>query len=64
MTRRNAVIGDGLVPLASALGKHRQSALALSVPANHQWVATKASHWDLWSREDVYQQLLGWLRVE
>ncbi|MBK6651581.1 MAG: alpha/beta hydrolase [Betaproteobacteria bacterium] len=58
---RNAVIGDGLVPLASALGKHRQPELALSIPATHQWVATEANHWDLLSRQDVYQHLRAWL---
>jgi hypothetical protein len=55
------VIGDGLVPLASALGEHRDPALALAVPAAHRQVVTQASHWDLLSRGEVYAQLRSWL---
>jgi pimeloyl-ACP methyl ester carboxylesterase len=58
---RSAVIGDGLVPLASALGKHRAPALALKVPKSHRLVVTSANHWDLLSRDDVYSQLRKWL---
>lgn len=58
---RNALLGDGLVPLNSALGKHRRAALALQVRASHQYVATRANHWDLLSRKDVYQHLRAWL---
>ena len=55
------VVGDGLVPLASALGEHRNLALALHVPRGHRMVATSANHWDLLSRADIYQQVLRWL---
>jgi pimeloyl-ACP methyl ester carboxylesterase len=56
------LLGDGLVPLASALGEHRDPALALdSVPAERRMVVTQASHWDLLSRADVYAQLREWL---
>ena len=58
---RSATIGDGLVPLASALGKHRDPALALPVPKSRQHVVTSANHWDLLSRDDVYAQLRTWL---
>jgi len=58
---RSTVIGDGLVPLASALGKHRSPALALKVPKSHRLIATSANHWDLLSRGDVYSQLRKWL---
>jgi pimeloyl-ACP methyl ester carboxylesterase len=57
----NAIIGDGLVPLASALGEHRDPALALSVPASHRLMVTQANHWDLLSRADVYAKLRDWL---
>jgi pimeloyl-ACP methyl ester carboxylesterase len=56
-----AVIGDGLVPLASALGQHRDPALALKLPESHCLVVTSASHWDLLSRTDVYAKLREWL---
>ncbi len=58
---RSAVIGDGLVPLASALGEHRDPALALAVPKTHRRVVTSSNHWDLLSRDDVYAQLRAWL---
>ncbi len=55
------VVGDGLVPLGSALGEHRDPALALHLPKSHQRVVTQAHHWDLLNREDVYAQLRDWL---
>ena len=58
---RSAVVGDGLVPLASALGEHRDPALALKVPKSHRFVLTSANHWDLLSRTDVYAKLRAWL---
>ena len=58
---RNAWIGDGLVPLASALGEHARVAISLTVPDSHKQVVTGANHWDLLNRPEVYQQLLNWL---
>ena len=55
------VLGDGLVPLTSALGEHANPAMALSVPSRHQLVVTSANHWDLLSRPDVYAQMRTWL---
>jgi hypothetical protein len=59
---RSSVIGDGLVPVASALGEHRDSSLALRVPKPRHRVVTSANHWDLLSRADVYTQLRAWLQ--
>lgn len=53
--------GDGLVPLASGLGEHREPARSLWVPPDHRLVVTSANHWDLLSRADVYAQLRDWL---
>jgi hypothetical protein len=58
---RNAWIGDGLVPLASALGEHGRTELALAVPDAHKQVVASANHWDLLNSPEVYQQLLTWL---
>ena len=58
---RNAWIGDGLVPLASALGEHESAAMSLLVPDSHKLVVTSANHWDLLNHAEVYQQLLNWL---
>ncbi|MCK6425495.1 MAG: alpha/beta hydrolase [Burkholderiaceae bacterium] len=54
-------VGDGLVPLASALGRHRDPALALSVPTADRCVVTGANHWDLLDHPDVAQALRRWL---
>jgi pimeloyl-ACP methyl ester carboxylesterase len=55
------IVGDGLVPLASALGEHREPRHTLKVPKHHTRIVTAADHWDLLSREDVYAQLRAWL---
>jgi hypothetical protein len=58
---RSTMIGDGLVPLASALGDHRDPALALNVPAQRRLVITSANHWDLLNRPEVAAKLREWL---
>jgi hypothetical protein len=58
---RNAWIGDGLVPQASALGEHARAELNLAVQDSHKRVVTGANHWDLLNHPEVYQQLLTWL---
>ncbi|MCP5286473.1 MAG: alpha/beta hydrolase [Burkholderiaceae bacterium] len=63
--RRNlhdAVIGDGLVPLASALGEHADPALRLRFAPERRLIITRANHFDLLSRADVAAQLQAWLR--
>jgi pimeloyl-ACP methyl ester carboxylesterase len=56
------LIGDGLVPVASALGSHRDKALDLGIPEARRFVATSANHFDLLSREDIYGVVQGWLK--
>lgn len=58
---RSATVGDGLVPLASALGEHSDPKRALKIPKSRRMIVTSANHWDLLSRDDVYQQLRAWL---
>ena len=55
------LIGDGIVPLASALGHHANPKLALSFDEARQWVAHGMNHLDLLSRPEVYLQLKRWL---
>jgi len=57
----DSMIGDGLVPLTSALGEHRSPALAVAVPATQRRVVTSCNHLDLLNRQDVYEQLRAWL---
>ncbi|MCC6852774.1 MAG: alpha/beta hydrolase [Comamonadaceae bacterium] len=58
---RHALVGDGLVTLASAWGEHRDPALALQVPAAHKELITQANHWDLLSRPEAADALRRWL---
>lgn len=56
------VVGDGLVPVDSALGRHADPALTLAFPEAHQWVGAPMGHLELLSRPEVLEQLLRWLR--
>lgn len=59
---RSRLVGDGLVPLSSALGVHRNPRLALTaVPDSHRLVITDANHWDLLNSAQVFAQLKAWL---
>ena len=58
---RDQAVGDGLVPLDSALGRHPDPRRALGVPADRQWVAVGMTHLDLLRRPEVTARLLGWL---
>lgn len=55
------LIGDGIVPLASALGRHANPRLALTFDESRQWVAYGINHLDLLSRPEVYAQIKRWL---
>ena len=59
---KSRALGDGLVPVESALGRHRDPRFTLAFPGAHQWIAEGASHLDLLSRSDVYERLRSWLR--
>lgn len=58
---RHALLGDGLVSLASAWGEHRDRRLALHVPPSHRALVTSANHWDLLSHPEAYARLKQWL---
>ncbi len=58
---KDQLVGDGLVPVASALGRHRDPARSLAFPPERQWIATETGHLDLMSRRDVYERIAEWL---
>ncbi|MBX9613597.1 MAG: GPI inositol-deacylase [Burkholderiales bacterium] len=58
---RGKLLGDGLVPLDSALGQHRQAARQLQFQPDHQWVAQGVNHLDLLCDAAVAAQLRAWL---
>jgi hypothetical protein len=55
-----AILGDGLVSVESALGLHRDPALALGIPDAHRWIARGVGHLELLGRPDVYDRLRTW----
>ena len=58
---RDQTVGDGLVPLDSALGRHADPAFDLALPPGRRWVATGLSHFDLTHDPAVTAQMLAWL---
>ena len=55
------LVGDGLVPLDSALGRHRDVDRSLKIPKSRQWIGYGLSHRDLLCDPEVYAQLRSWL---
>ena len=58
---KDALIGDGLVPLQSALGLHDEGPHCLKFAAENQWTAYGVSHMALLKSPAVTAQLLRWL---
>jgi hypothetical protein len=56
------LLGDGLVPLRSALGQHALPAFDLQFPAQRQAVFYRTGHLALLSSPAVQAQLVAWLR--
>jgi pimeloyl-ACP methyl ester carboxylesterase len=56
------LLGDGLVPLDSALGRHKDAARSLGIPATQQWIVYEVGHLELLSSFEVYAQLRKWLQ--
>jgi pimeloyl-ACP methyl ester carboxylesterase len=56
------LIGDGLVPLDSALGRHRKASQTLHFPENRQWIGYGMGHLELLNRPEVYSQLHAWMQ--
>ena len=57
----DVILGDGLVPLDSALGRHRDPARRLDFDDDHQRVFRGIGHLDLIWSDEVYDQLGLWL---
>ena len=59
---KTCYLGDGLVPLDSALGRHTDPARCLPIDPQHQWVACNTTHLGLLDNPSVGQVLHDWLR--
>ena len=57
----SSLMGDGLVPVASALGMHANAALTLEFPPANQFVAYATDHLTLLKSEAIAAQLVRWL---
>lgn len=55
--------GDGIVPMASALGLNKVKHLSLTFPEAHQWIAYKTNHLDLLCHRKVYLKIRRWLET-
>jgi len=57
---RDRLLGDGLVPVSSALGRHEDSRRSLSFPKLRQWIGYGMNHLDLLGRTEVSDQIVRW----
>jgi pimeloyl-ACP methyl ester carboxylesterase len=55
-------LGDGLVAVDSALGRHTRPTHDMHFPAARSWIARGVHHLDLLADPGVYARLRGWLR--
>ena len=56
------LLGDGLVPVRSALGRGRTAAAAaLAFPPDRQWIGHGMNHLDLLDRRSVYGRVKRWM---
>ena len=55
------LLGDGLVPLRSALGQDKDPGRSLAIPESHQWIGYGMHHLDLLDSPEVSEQLRKWL---
>jgi hypothetical protein len=58
---RNRLLGDGLIPMGSALGSHTHEPRDLAFPRSRAWVAYGVHHLDLVSSRKVYERIRSWL---
>ncbi|NDW21702.1 esterase/lipase family protein [Alteromonas hispanica] len=55
------LVGDGLVPLNSALGIHENEAFNLNFKPENQWVGNNISHLGLLGNKTIYNVIHRWL---
>ena len=58
------LFADGLVPVNSALGRHRNPGMSLQFSESHQWIGYGMNHWDLLSHPAVYDQIRRWFDLQ
>jgi pimeloyl-ACP methyl ester carboxylesterase len=63
-TRACDLLGDGMVPVSSALGRHEDRPRTLSFAPSHQWIGHGMNHWEMLSKPAVYAQIKRWIASE
>ncbi len=58
---KDELLGDGLVPLSSALGQHADPRRTLPFPESRQWIGYGMNHFDLLASREVYERIQEWL---
>lgn len=58
---KDRFLGDGLVPLSSALGRHADPGRTLPIPESRQWIGYGMNHFDLLDSREVYERIHEWL---
>jgi len=58
---KDRLLGDGLVPVDSALGRHSDPALSLAFPASRLWVGYDMNHLALCNHPAVNERVRNWL---
>ena len=60
---KERLLGDGLVPLDSALGRHRDPDRSLHIAQDRQWIGYGLNHLDVLDDAGVQARLCEWLGV-
>ncbi|HEY2773866.1 MAG TPA: alpha/beta hydrolase [Candidatus Binatia bacterium] len=58
---RDRLVGDGLVPVASALGTHADPQRDLGIAPSRSFIVYRAHHLELLGHSEVYEHLSRWL---
>jgi hypothetical protein len=58
---RGKILGDGLVPVASALGQHADPRRSLELPESRRWIGYGMGHLDLLDSREAYGCIRQWL---
>ena len=59
--KTDGLFGDGMVPLDSALGRHKEPGLTLSFAPSRKWVGYGMNHWEMLNHPAVYAQIRRWI---
>jgi hypothetical protein len=58
---RSRLLGDGIVPLDSALGIHKNAEHSLAFPDSNKWIGRGIDHLGLLRKTEVYTRMRDWL---